>query len=108
GWGSVTGEISNAMQSLVATPDKAKGMGTTNSARYSNPALDAKLQEAMRTVDDAKREAILREASKIVIQQDHGLLPLHFEVSVWAMRKGLTYVGRADQTTLAVNVKPVK
>ncbi len=105
GWGAVTGETSNAMQSLVATADKAKGMGTTNSARYSNPVLDAKLAEAMRTVDDDKREAILREATKIVIQQDHGLLPIHFEVSVWATRKGLTYVGRADQTTLAVNVK---
>ena len=93
GWGAVTGETSNAMQSLVATADKAKGMGTTNSARYSNPVLDD------------KREAILREATKIVIQQDHGILPIHFEVSVWATRKGLTYVGRADQTTLAVNVK---
>ena len=108
GWGAVTGETSNAMQSLVATPDKAKGMGTTNSARYSNPELDAKLAEAMRAVDDGKREDILRQASRIVIQQDHGLLPIHFEVSVWAMRKGLTYIGRADQTTLAVNVKPVK
>jgi peptide/nickel transport system substrate-binding protein len=108
GWGAVTGEIGNAMQSLVATSDKAKGMGTTNSARYSNPELDAKLTEALRTVDDAKREELLRQASRIVIQQDHGLLPIHFEVSVWAMRKGLTYVGRADQTTLAVNVKPVK
>jgi hypothetical protein len=29
-------------------------------------------------------------------------------LSVWAMRKGLTYTGRADQTTLAVNVKVVK
>ena len=56
GWGAVTGETSNAMQSLVATADKAKGMGTTNSARYSNPVLDAKLAEAMRTVDDDKRE----------------------------------------------------
>ena len=108
GWGAVTGETSNAMQSLVATPDKNKGMGTTNSARYSNPELDAKLAEAMRTVDDGKREDLLREASKIVIQQDHGILPIHFEVSVWAMRKGLTYVGRADQSTLAVNVKPAK
>jgi peptide/nickel transport system substrate-binding protein len=39
---------------------------------------------------------------------DHGLLPLHFEVSVWAMKKGLTYEGRADQITIAQNVHPVK
>ena len=108
GWGPSTGETSNSMQSLVATPDKIKGMGTTNSGRYSNPALDAKLAEAMGTVDDAKREALLHEASKIVIQDDHGLLPLHFEISVWAMRTGLTYAARADQSTLAAFVKPVK
>jgi peptide/nickel transport system substrate-binding protein len=107
GWGSSTGEVSNALKSLVATPDKLKGMGTTNSARYSNPAMDAKLEEALRTVDDAKREALIAEASQIVMA-DHGLLPLHFEVSVWAMRKGLTYEGRADQITIAQNVKPVK
>jgi peptide/nickel transport system substrate-binding protein len=107
GWGSSTGEVSNALKSLVATPDKLKGMGTTNSARYSNTAMDAKLEEALRTVDDAKREALIAEASQIVMA-DHGLLPLHFEVSVWAMKKGLTYEGRADQITIAQNVKPVK
>jgi peptide/nickel transport system substrate-binding protein len=107
GWGSSTGEVSNALKSLVATPDKLKGMGTTNSARYSNPAMDAKLEEALRTVDDAKREALIAEASQIVMA-DHGLLPLHFEVSVWAMKKGLTYEGRADQITIAQNVHPVK
>ena len=108
GWGASTGELSNPLKSLAATPDRARGMGTTNSGRYSNKAMDAKLIEALVTVDDAKREALLAEASKIVIQQDHGLIPIHFEVSVWAMKKGLTYEGRADQNTLAVGVKPAK
>ena len=58
----------------------------------------------MRTVDDKKREALLQEASKLVIS-DYGVLPLHFELSVWAMRKDLTYVGRADQATLAQFVR---
>ena len=64
--------------------------------------------EALVTNDDAKREALLAEASKIAIQQDHGLIPIHFELSVWAMKKGLTYQGRADQNTLAIGVKPAK
>ena len=90
GWGSDSGEMSNPLRSLVATPSREKGMGGTNRGRYSNPAMDAKLEEAMRTVDDKKREALLQEASKLVIA-DYGVLPLHFELSVWAMRKGLTY-----------------
>ena len=107
GWGASTGELSNALKSLVATPDRAKGMGTTNSGRYSNKEMDAKLEQAVVTIDDAKREALLGEASKILMT-DHGIIPIHFEVSVWAMRKGLTYAGRADQSTFAVDVKPVK
>jgi peptide/nickel transport system substrate-binding protein len=107
GWGASTGELSNALKSLAATPDRAKGMGTTNSGRHSNKEMDAKLEEALVTIDDAKREALLAEASKMLMAE-HGLIAIHFEVSVWAMRKGLTYPGRADQNTFAVDVKPVK
>lgn len=105
GWGSDSGEMSNPLRALAATPSREKGMGGTNRGRYSNPAMDARLEEAMRTVDDARREALLREASRLVIA-DHGILPLHFELSVWAMRRDLTYAGRADQATLAQFVQP--
>ena len=100
GWGADSGEMSNPLRSLVATPNREKGMGGTNRGRYSNPAMDAKLEAAMRSVDDRKREALLQEASRLVIS-DYGLIPLHFELSVWAMRKDLAYLGRADQATLA-------
>ena len=105
GWGSESGEMSNPLRSLVATPNREKGMDGANRGRYTNPAMDAKLEEAMRSVDDKKREMLLQEASKLVIA-DYGLIPLHFEPSVWAMRKDLAYVGRADQATLAQFVSP--
>ena len=77
-----------------------EGHGRHQPRPYSNPAMDAKLEEALRTVDDKKRETLLQEASKLVIS-DYGVLPLYFELSFWAMRKGLAYAGRADQMTLA-------
>ena len=83
----------------AAVADQVVGMGGTNRGRYSNPAMDAKLEEALRTVDAKKRETLLQEASKLVIS-DYGVLPLYFELSFWAMRKGLAYAGRADQMTL--------
>ena len=107
GWGSDSGEMSNPLRSLVATPNRERGMGGTNRGRYSNPAMDARLEEALRTVDDRKREALLQEAARLAMA-DFALLPVHFELSVWAMRKGLTYVGRADQATLAQFVSPAK
>ncbi|TXL70991.1 ABC transporter substrate-binding protein [Vineibacter terrae] len=107
GWGATTGEMSDPLRALVATPNRERGMGGTNKGRYSNPAVDAKLVEAMRTVDDEKRRTLLQEASKLAMD-DYGILPLHFEVSVWAMKKGLTYTGRADQYTLAYLVAPAQ
>jgi peptide/nickel transport system substrate-binding protein len=107
GWGADSGEMSNPLRALLATTNREKGMGGNNRGRYSKPAMDAKLDEALRTVDDKKREALLQEASKLVMADD-GILPLYFELAVWAMRKGLTYSARADQATLAQFVKPVK
>ncbi|HMA14080.1 MAG TPA: ABC transporter substrate-binding protein [Kiloniellaceae bacterium] len=105
GWGASTGEMSSPLRALVATPDKAKGYGGTNAGRYSNPAMDALVDQALATVDDDKREALLRQASKTVIE-DYGILPLHYEVTPWAYRKGLEFTPRVDQYTLATGVKP--
>jgi peptide/nickel transport system substrate-binding protein len=103
GWGAGTGEMSDPLRALVATPNKDKGMGTTNKGRYSNPQMDAVLEEALKTVDEAKREELLQKASKMALD-DQALIPIHIEVTPWATRKGLSYVARADQYTLANGV----
>ena len=105
GWAASTGEMSNPLVTLVATFDKANGRGTTNAGRYSNPQMDAILIEATRTIDDAKRADLLRKAQTIVLD-DHGILPLHFEVTAWAFKPDLAYTPRMDQYTLAYEVKP--
>jgi peptide/nickel transport system substrate-binding protein len=104
-WGVNTGETSNPMVALLATVDAKAGMGASNSGRYSNPALDAKIKEALRTLDEGQRNALLAQASDIAFN-DVALLPLHQEVLVAAARKGLAYATRADQYTLAMDVKP--
>lgn len=102
-WGVNTGETSNPLKAILATYDRAAGMGASNSGRYSNPELDAKLAAALQTMDDAKRNALLAEASRIGFA-DVAIIPLHHEVAVWAARQGVTYETRADQYTLAMGV----
>ncbi|MDB5369460.1 MAG: putative substrate-binding component of transporter, partial [Roseomonas sp.] len=104
-WGVNTGETSNPLKALVATYDRIAGMGASNSGRYSNPEVDKLIAEALRTMDDAAREALLARASEIVFTE-YGLVPLHHEVSVWAARKNVTYETRADQYTLAMGIGP--
>jgi peptide/nickel transport system substrate-binding protein len=37
-----------------------------------------------------------------------GIIPLHYQVNIWAMRKDLSYTARTDGNTLAVDVHKVK
>jgi ABC-type dipeptide transport system, periplasmic component len=103
GWAAGTGEMSNPLRSLIATVNREKGFGTANKSRYSNPALDALIEEALRTVNDKSRETLLQRGSQMALE-DQAIVPLHFEITSWALRKGFSYKARADQYTLAIGV----
>ncbi|MEO8101713.1 MAG: ABC transporter substrate-binding protein [Betaproteobacteria bacterium] len=107
GWGTESGEQGSSMRSLLATYDPAKGMGVTNRGRYSNPAFDKVLADALVTMDDKKRESMIQQAAEMVMG-DVGLIPLHYEVSTWAAVKGVKYTARTDQYTLAMGLKPAR
>jgi peptide/nickel transport system substrate-binding protein len=102
-WGVNTGETSNPLSAIIATFDSKAGMGVANGSRYSNATVDAKLKQALRTMDDAARNKLLAECCSIAFHEN-AILPLHHEVSVWAARKDLTYETRADQYTLAAGI----
>ncbi|MCK4207094.1 ABC transporter substrate-binding protein [Brucella pituitosa] len=103
-WGVNTGETSNPMTALTATPDKEKGLGGSNYGRYSNPKVDETLAKAKATLDDTKRNELLGENSKIIFT-DHAILPLHHEVVLVGAKKNVDYTTRADQYTLASGVR---
>ena len=105
GWGAGTGETSDSLKAVLATPNPEKGFGASNRGRYSNPAMDALLEKALATVDDNAREKLLFEASEAAMR-DHGVVPLYYQVNIWATRKGVTYAPRADEYTLAQFVRP--
>jgi len=105
GWAADTGEVSSPLKALLATFNKDKGMGATNRGRYSNPTMDAVLEQALATVDDAKREKLLQQATEIAIN-DLGVIPLYHQHNLWATRMGITYTARTDERTLAHEFKP--
>src|SRR5690606_5459868 len=105
GWAASSGEMLNPLNSLVVTKQPELGLGTTNWSKYSNPKADELVLKASRTLDDDERARLLQEASGMVME-DYGILPLQFEMSVWAMKKDIRYEGRADQMTLAQDIKP--
>ncbi len=107
GWGTESGEQGSSLRSLLATYDPAKGMGVTNRARYSNPRLDALIEEAMSTMDDRKREALIQQGAELAMG-DYALIPIHYEVSTWGTTAGYRYTPRTDQYTLAMDLRPAR
>ena len=108
GWGAETGETSSPLRALLATFDTKQGLGTANRGRFSDAGVDALLTQALTTIDDTKRGIMLARASEKAIGELMGLVPLHYEVSTWATRQGLSYKARADQNTYAFDVRPGK
>ncbi|MCC6194108.1 MAG: ABC transporter substrate-binding protein [Burkholderiales bacterium] len=107
GWSTGTGESSSSLKALLMTFNKEKGFGTANRGRYSNTKVDALTEDALQTVDDVKREAYLQRAAEIAMA-DTGLIPLHFQVSLWATRDGIVYAPRVDEQTRAWKFTPGK
>jgi peptide/nickel transport system substrate-binding protein len=105
GWGSASGEASSPLRSLVATFDRERGLGASNRGRFSNPEMDRLLDEAMRTMDDNARERLLQRATRIAMD-DVGIIPIHIQKNIWALRRGFTMEARADELTRPQDVRP--
>ena len=102
GWGSFSGDL--ALRALVATADPDKGFGAFNWSGYSNPRVDALLERAFASVDENRREALARDAMRLAMR-DYAVIPLHHQVTAWAMRKPLAYAPRTDEFTLAHQIR---
>jgi peptide/nickel transport system substrate-binding protein len=108
GWGSLTGEASYILSSMVHTKTKDKGFGVFNHFSYSNGAIDKLVEEALGTIDAGKRKALLEEAMALTVT-DLMAIPIVNLSAIWAGNTSVTtYLPRADEDTLAINAIPAK
>lgn len=103
GWSADTGEVGGSLRPLVGTFNRETGSGATNRGRYSNPELDALIAEAFSTVDEKKRAEILAKGSEVAIN-DVSIIPSHYPIAVWGLRKGLKMLPRTDEYTLVKGI----
>jgi peptide/nickel transport system substrate-binding protein len=94
-----------ALRAILMTPNADKGNGAWNWGRYSNPKVDKLVEDALDTVDEAKREAFARDAAAIAAA-DVAIVPLYHQVVTWAMKKNITYQARTDERSLAKFFRP--
>ena len=106
GWGSDTGEASSNLTEWVASSAPDKGRGTVfDASKYSNPKVDEIIERSLTTVDTATREGLYREAERMALPE-LPIIPLHFQVNVFALRKDLTFNMRMQEGIRAWDVVP--
>lgn len=107
--GSWTGTLgANTLRALVTTYTPDRGWGAFNRQRYSNAALDALMDRALTTMDDAARNRLIADAERVVLH-DMAVIPLVFTKSTWAMRAGqVEYTPSPLARTQAMLARPVR
>jgi peptide/nickel transport system substrate-binding protein len=105
---SSTGEPLSQLLNVLGTVDREKGIGGSNYGAYSSPTLDAFLAKAAVTMDGPARNALLAQADAYAFEEQVAVIPMLFPTTTWAMRKGLTYGGFLQETTIASLVHVAK
>ena len=103
-FGASSGEPIQSLVTLVETFDAAKGHGGNNRGRYSNPDVDRLTELAQQTLDDAAREKLVFEATRIAMAEN-GVFPIYFLKSSWGVSRKLSLQPRGDQYTLATRIR---
>jgi peptide/nickel transport system substrate-binding protein len=73
-------------------------------ARYNNPAVDEVVEAALATIDFEAREVLYRKAELMALPE-YPIIPIHHQVNVFALRKGLTFNMRMQEGVRAWDVE---
>ncbi|WP_169569612.1 ABC transporter substrate-binding protein [Sneathiella limimaris] len=95
GWTPGTMDAENVFSSLITCQNKEAKKGMFNLGNYCNPEVDALAEKIGSETDQAKRNAMIKEAFSIV-QKEYGYLPLHQQPLSWGVKDGVTVNQRAD------------
>ncbi|MEK6346777.1 MAG: ABC transporter substrate-binding protein [Burkholderia sp.] len=99
-FGNSTSDSAIALTNVIATHSPAAGTGAFNRTRYSNPRVDALLQQASQTFDTAARRRLLADAADVAFR-DYAIVPLYFPVDYWAARGSVIFhPNQAERTSL--------
>ena len=96
GWDVPSGDAGSMYSVLFYSRDVKEGYGQVNRGSYSNPALDALIDQADSTPRIEERAAHLRDATQILLD-DIPMIPVHYEQDIYAARDGVIFTPRADK-----------
>ncbi|MFP5324340.1 MAG: ABC transporter substrate-binding protein [Gammaproteobacteria bacterium] len=94
GWSPSTYDAHNVLNAIIRCVDD-KGAGQFNLGSYCNPKVDELTLKIASETDQAKRNAMIKEAYTIH-SEDIGHLPLHQQALAWGVGNNVQLIQRAD------------
>ncbi|OWT63470.1 ABC transporter substrate-binding protein [Candidimonas nitroreducens] len=103
GWTPSSIDADNSLVNLVSCRNPKTAAGQFNLGGYCNPKIDAITAKIESETDQAKRNALIKQAFTM-LRDDYGYLPLHQQPMSWGVRKGIKVAQRADDVLDIRNV----
>ncbi len=94
-FGSPTGDASDALESALHTVDPGKHFGVLNYGRYSNPLLDAAIEESASIQNLDRRKKRLQEIMKMLVE-DVVWVPLYVDQDIYIYDPKYIFQPRMD------------
>ncbi|MGF1686897.1 ABC transporter substrate-binding protein [Photobacterium japonica] len=88
GWHSDTEDSANLTEFLTMTRDAKTGKGQYNCGYYSNPKVDALVEQSNKETDPAKRAQMLKDVERI-LYDDAAFVPLHWQSEAWGAKSNV-------------------
>jgi peptide/nickel transport system substrate-binding protein len=105
GWGTLTGDATYMLASLLHTRGVDPRFGTFNRMRYSNPEIDRITLASLAVLDEGERQRIVEQGIRVAMD-DHAVIPIVTLSAVWAINaRRLGFVARMDEETLALDAR---
>jgi peptide/nickel transport system substrate-binding protein len=105
--GNSTSTSGPSLQNMLMTYDEEAGHGSFNRGRYSNPEFDRLLGAALSEFNDAKREDLLEQATRLAFG-DSAVIPLYWQSVHWAGKASVDFTPSRGEDTVATNAHIAK
>lgn len=102
-FGCPTGDASDLFENALHAPEPGRPVGLTNYSGYANSDVDRLVEEAARTLEMSRRQAILFEATARVME-DLPLVPVYIDQDLYAFRAGVEWRPRNDNFLIASEI----
>jgi peptide/nickel transport system substrate-binding protein len=105
GWGTLTGDATYMLASLLHTRGVDPRFGTFNRMRYSNPEIDRITLASLAALDEGERQRLVEQGIRTAMD-DHAVIPIVTLSAVWAINaRRLGFTARMDEETLALDAR---